>query len=463
MLKIALINPPQFTRYPQPPLGLAIIAAVLEKAGYSVTLLDANVLGLSPEDTATEAVGADIVGITAMTPTINAALNIAALLKKADPDIKIIMGGPHVTLLPEETLSLSPNIDIIVRGEGDESVVELLQALELDQPLFNIGGISYRENGKIVQNHDRTTPTDMDKLPLPAYHLLPIKKYKPHPPHGLSMPFAALVTSRGCPYRCAYCSKPVFGTGFRAQSPVKVIDEIAYLKDRFGVKEIAFYDDSFTLVKERVLGITEKIINSGMKISWTCETRVNLVDKELLLNMKRAGCYAIAYGVESASPEIIETLRKGTTLEQVEKAVNETREVGIQVIGYFMLGSPGETPDTIRKTIDFARNLKVDFAQFSITTPFPSTELFEIYTRDKKESIPWESFVYAGTDNPATPVFESENLSRDDLKYWIRQAYRQFYLRPSYIWQRLKSMTSWGAVKLNIKGFIMLLRSTGGK
>jgi radical SAM superfamily enzyme YgiQ (UPF0313 family) len=128
-----------------------------------------------------------------------------------------------------------------------------------------------------------------------------------------------------------------------------------------------------------------------------------------------------------------------------------------------MLGSPGETPDTIKKTIDYARNLQVDFAQFSITTPFPGTELYEIYTKDKKENIPWESFVYAGTDNPATPLFESENLSRDDLKYWMRQAYRQFYLRPSYIWQRLKRMTSWGALKLNIKGFTMLLRSTGGK
>jgi len=459
MLRVLLINPPQYTRYPQPPIGLALIAAILGKEGYSVSLLDANALQLKPEDVTKAIADADIAGITAMTPTIGNALSIARYLKRDKPDIKILLGGPHVTLLPEETLTSSNDIDIVVRGEGDDTIIELMRAIESGKPLDNIAGISYKADGKIVHTPDRTSNVDMDTLPYPAYHLLPWKKYRPHPPHGMSMPFGVIVTSRGCPYRCAYCSKPVFGSKFRAQSPERVFEEMAYLHEKYGVKEIAFYDDSFTLDKERAHAIADKIMEKGLKIAWTCETRVNLVDKELLGHMKQAGCYSVSYGIESASPQIIEVLRKDTTLEQVEKAVRESREVGLQVVGYFMLGSPGETPATIRRTIDYAKKLKVDFAQFSITTPFPGTHLYEIYMRDKKENIPWEQFVYAGTDNPATPVFESSELSREDLQDWTRKAYREFYMRPAYVWQRLKRCTSWCEIKMNFKGLSMLLRS----
>ncbi len=459
MLNITLINPPQFTRYPQPPIGLALIAAILEKEGYTVKLIDANALELQPEDVATMVADTDIVGITAMTPTIGTALNIAHYVKQANPKIKTIMGGAHPTLLPGETFSASPAIDIIIRGEGDATIIDLLHALEEKQPLDSVAGISYRSDNQVIHTADRTSGVDIDSLPFPAYHLLPRQKYRPHPPHGMAMPFAAMVTSRGCPYRCAYCSKPVFGSQFRAQSPARVAEEMAYLKDRFGVKEIAFYDDSFTLDKKRVFAIAETIIEKGLKIAWTCETRVNLVDRELLKYMKEAGCYAVAYGIESASPEIIKTLQKDITLEQVNDAVRDSREAGLQVIGYFMLGSPGETPETIRQTVDFSKELKVDFAQFSVTTPFPGTELYDIYMQDNQESPAWESFIYAGTDNPTTPVFESDNLSRDDLKNWIRHAYRQFYLRPSYLWQRLRRCTSWREIRMNLKGFGMLLKS----
>ncbi len=459
MLNITLINPPQFTRYPQPPIGLALIAAILEREGYTVKLIDANAFELHPEDVAEIVADTDIVGITAMTPTIGAALNIAHYVKRAKSNIKIVIGGAHPTLLPEETFSASPAIDIIIRGEGDATIIDLLQAIEEKQPLDSVAGISYREDNQVIRTADRTSGADIDSLPFPAYHLLPQQKYRPHPPHGMAMPFAAMMTSRGCPYRCAYCSKPVFGSQFRAQSPARVAEEMTYLKERFGVKEIAFYDDSFTLDKKRAYAIAETIIDKGLKIAWTCETRVDLVDRELLKYMKEAGCYAVAYGIESASPEIIKTLQKDTTLEQVNEAVRDSREAGLQVIGYFMLGSPGETPETIRQTIDFSKELKVDFAQFSVTTPFPGTELYDIYRQGSQESPAWESFIYAGTDNPTTPVFESDNLSRDDLKYWIRHAYRKFYLRPSYLWQRLRRCTSWREIRMNLKGLGMLLKS----
>ena len=451
MLKVTLINPPQDTRYPQPPIGLALIAAILEKAGYTVNLLDANALQLNPQMIAERVVDTDVIGITAMTPTIGTALSIAHHIKQKTPHLKVIMGGPHVTLLPEETLTTSNDIDVIIRGEGDVTIIDLLKSIENQQSLSSIEGISYKQNGKIIHTLDRTSIVDMNSLPYPAYHLLPWRKYKPHPPHGMALPFGAMVTSRGCPYHCAYCSKPVFGSKFRAQSPERVVEEMVYLKEKFGVREIAFYDDSFTIDKQRVHAIADRIIAKKLKIAWSCETRVNLVDKELLAHMKAAGCYVIAYGIESASPEIIKTIQKDTTIEQVEKAVRAHKEIGLQVIGYFMLGSPGETPQTIQQTINFAQKLKVDFAQFSITTPFPGTELYEIYKRKNPEDIPWEKFVYAGTDNPASPVFESDNLTREDIERWVSRAYREFYLRPSYIWQRLRRCTNWGEIKMNFK------------
>lgn len=457
MLKIALINPAQPNKYPQPPIGLALIAAVLEREGYPVTVLDANALRLQPKDLAPLVTDVDVVGLTAMTPTVGAAVSIARHLKQANPELTIILGGAHATLLPEETLATAPEIDIIVRGEGEETIIELLQALEAKQPLDNISGISYRTTGKVINTTARFTNVDMESLPFLAYHLLPVQKYKPHPPHGRALPFAALVTSRGCPYHCAYCSKPIFGNKFRAQSPERVVEEVAYLKEKFGIKEIAFYDDVFTLNKKRAYAIADGIIKKDLRVHWTCETRVNLVNKELLRRIKQAGGYAIAYGVESASQEILNTLGKGVTLEQVEEAVRLAQEVGLQTIGYFMIGSPGESPETIGKTIHFAKKLKLDFAQFAVTTPFPGTELYDLYLEAGGDNIPWENFIYAGTDRQVVPT--KSQLNSSDLQYWTRRAYREFYLRPSYLWQRVRRITSVGELRVTLKGFVMLLRS----
>jgi anaerobic magnesium-protoporphyrin IX monomethyl ester cyclase len=459
MLKVTLINPPQDTNYPQPPLGLALLAAILEKQGYSPLILDANVPGFDLKQAIRIIDSSSIVGITAMTPTIGKALAIAKQVKQSKPGTTIILGGPHVTLMPEETLASTPYVDIVARGEGDDTIIELMKALENKESIGTISGISFIHDGKAFHNPERKALTDIEGLPYPAFHLLDLKSYRPHPPHGMYTPFAAMVTSRGCPYRCAYCSKPVFGSKFRAQSGARVVAEMTYLKEKFGVKEIAFYDDSFTIDKKRIHEMCDLIIEKKLKIAWTCETRVNLVDKELLQHMKQAGCYAIAYGIETAAPEIMKVIQKDITLEEVEKAVRAHHEIGLKVVGYFMIGSPGETPETIMQTVNFAKKLKVDFAQFSITTPFPATELYDIYMQGRKEPPKWEDFVYVGTDNLATPVFESDKLTREDLKTWASKAYRMFYLRPGYIWQRVKRCTSWAEIKTSIKGLQMLLHS----
>ena len=319
-MKVVLINPPQYTKYPQPPMGLALLGAILAIEEHQVDVVDANVNKNWLDDIIRLAGGADVVGVTAMTPTINGALYIADYLQSSYPSLIVMLGGAHPTLLPEETLKDSC-VDVIVKGEGDNTIVELLRVLQSQKPLSNISGIVYKQNDVIFNNSDRKTYVDLDSLPYLAYHLLPWQKYRPHPPHGRALPFFAMITSRGCPYHCSYCSKAVFGNKFRAQSPRRVVDEMVYYQFRYGAREVAFYDDVFTLGKERIHWICEEILRRNLKICWTCETRANLVDRELLKQMKKAGCYSISYGIESASQEILDIIDKDITLEQSERGV----------------------------------------------------------------------------------------------------------------------------------------------
>ena len=434
MKRVVLINPPQNTRYPQPPMGLALLGAILESKGYQVNILDGNIL---PVVNLASQVDVDMVGLTAMTPTINSALNIARKLKQMKSHRKIIIGGVHASLLPQDIVKNCPEIDAVVVGEGEQIITDLL--------LNGINGIC-----------QSTSLSDMDSLPFLAYHLLPFQSYKPHPPHGRAMPFMTMLTSRGCPYSCSYCSKGVFGNNFRAQSPGRVVDEIFYYIKKFGAKEIAFYDDVFTLDKKRVYGISEQILERNLKINWSCETRANLVDKDLLRVMKKSGCYTISYGIESGSQEILNIIDKNITLEQSEMAIRLTREAGIQTIGYFMIGSPNETPDTIKQTINLARKLKLDYAQFAITTPFPMTKLWEYYKAQGRDVPSWDSLSYMNLGHKTSPIFDSTELNREDIEHWVSRAYRDFYLRFSYIFQRLSKIRSAGDVRVLINGLDML-------
>lgn len=461
-MKTVLINPPQRTKYPQPPLGLASIAAVLEGENYQVEILDANALQLS-ETEVIEGIGdADTIGITAMTPFINSAIKLAQEIKKEKPGSTIIVGGAHVTVLPEETLRNVPEIDIIVRGEGEETVAELYSVLKRGGSLQNVRGITYRDNGKIRSTPMRPSIADLDSLPFPAYHLLPLHRYKPHPPHGRKLPFMAVLTSRGCPYNCTFCSKPIFGRMLRSQSPQRIASQIEYLGRKFKIGEIAFYDDIFTLDKKQIARLAKEFKKHNLSIPWTCETRVDLVTPELLETMKESGCYMIAYGIESGNQDILNNLRKKTTIEQVRKAIKMTHDANIQSIGYFMLGSPGETPATIRQTIDFAKNLPLDFAQFSITIPFPGTDLYNLYLKQGIGNENWDNFIYADLRSAGTPVFETALLSKDDLQKWYTTAYKEFYLRFSYIWERLTKTRSLGNLKTNIRGLGMFWEMVHG-
>jgi anaerobic magnesium-protoporphyrin IX monomethyl ester cyclase len=455
-IKITLINPPQKTDFPQPPLGLAYVATALEKAGYEVEIIDAPALKLTTKETIRKVVdnGVDFVGITAMTPTICSAIEIARGIKENDNSKFVFMGGAHVTALPKKTLEDFPEIDVIVIGEGEVTTPILIKRVKNKKNLRNVLGIAYREDRKIIVNRLRPIIKNLDGLPIPAYHLLPINKYRPYPPHGKKLPYMAIMTSRGCPFRCAFCSKSVHGKIYRAKSPKAIIEEIKYIKKRYRIKELLFYDDTFTLNRQRIIELCNEMIKNKINIPWSCETRVNLVDKELLSKMKRAGCYIISYGVESGNQKILNNIKKDITIEQIKNAFKITRDVGINIVSYFMLGCPGDTEKTIKQTIEFAKELDANFTQFSICTPFPGTEISNIINQNM---IDWNKFTYVSNRSEMIPVVLSKHLTRRQLKKWYNKAYKEFYLRPTYLLKIILRTRSIDDIKVNINGIKMFL------
>jgi len=461
MPDIALINLPSNPRFPQPNMGLAVISAVLREHGHNASIIDANADNLSADDTARLASGARMVGLTATTPLITSAMDMAHAVKKLNPDSIVVLGGAHATLLPHETLQKCSSVDMIARGEGEQTIIELADALQNGKAVKNIAGITYRNHEGIACSPDRDLLQDVDSLPFPDYEPRHVKRYRPYPPHGRRLPYLPMITSRGCPYHCAYCSKPIFGSKYRAQSVPRVLEELVHLKHRYGVREIAFYDDVFTMDRRRIHHLCEEMLRAGLEVSWTCETRVNLVDYELLRVMKKAGCYAVSYGIESGVPEIRDSiLHKGISNEQIEETIRLTRRAGIETIGYMMIGSPGETPETIRATVEYASRIGLDYAQFAVTVPFPGTELYVRYLEQNPPPVDWSAFSYYRDDGAGVPVFETPDLPGDMLSAWAKKAQRRFYFRPSYVLQRLARIRSASDVSVAVQGLIMLLRGT---
>lgn len=465
--KILLTIPPmnleaKKASYPQPPLGLASIAAVLEEKIDVLPIFDGNFSNsyINELKAFVKSKCPDVVGFTAYTPFARNVMKGARAVKEIDPNVLIIAGGPHITVLPEKTLARCSDIDVAVLGEGEVTIQELIQG----KPLKEIAGIAYREGENIVRTAPRGYIKDLDSLPYPAYHLLPNfpEGYMPHPPKGGRGPWTSLMWSRGCPFNCTYCSrKASFGNIFRCNSPKYVVSLLNNLHQKFGIEEVTFYDDVFTLNRHETMKLLEALRpeNLGFKLTWDCETRVDLVDAEMLKAMKHAGCHTIAYGIEHGL--WIHEIKGGrATVEQAEKAVRWTHEAGIQTIGYFMLGFPHETPQTIRKTIDFAKKLNVTWAQFSITIPIPGSELYEqAIAINPGLDDEWNKLVYESLGHMDLPFLFSKDLSESDLVYWKRRAYKEFYFRTSYILKRLFSIRDLKELKMYFNGLKMLLKT----
>jgi radical SAM superfamily enzyme YgiQ (UPF0313 family) len=310
----------------------------------------------------------DVVGMTAMTTKFGSVLKTAEVIKKDNPDLIIIVGGPHPTLLPEQTLK-AKQIDFVIRGEGEETFYELIKTIDEKKEYREIKGLSYRVNEKIIHNSSREFINKLDEIPLPARDLLMNQdKY-------ISEDMGVIMTSRGCPFNCTYCCH-MWQRKVRNRSVDNVIEEIRLVKQNYGTRQFEFKDDSFTLNRERIIDLCEKMVLEKLKINWGCSTRVDLLDEELILKMKKAGCNIIKLGIETGSERILKETKKGVTFSQMRKAAGWLNKHNIVWSGYFMGGLPSETYEDIIKTYKFMKELNPYYAGLGMYNPFPGTELF---------------------------------------------------------------------------------------
>ncbi|MFQ6020440.1 MAG: B12-binding domain-containing radical SAM protein [Candidatus Aenigmatarchaeota archaeon] len=434
-----------------PPIGLGYIASVLEKNNISVEIIDANALNLIPEDVALYAKNFDIIGVSMLTPAhrFGVALANHELLKNK---LKVV-GGPHASGYPEELLE--SGFDIVVRGEGEYSFLEIVQGKNLKDIL----GISFKDNGKIIHNKNRPE-LDVDKLPFPARHLM-IKNGVdlPYLSAGTQYrPWSPIFTSRGCPYDCNFCNKKVFGYKFRPRSPENVVKEIDFLVKNYGVKEIDIYDDTFNLDIERAEKILDLIIERNYKIyiRTTNGLRADKVTRRFLEKMKKAGCIYIAYGIESGDQSVLDKIPKAETLEDIRRAVKLTKEVGIPVCGFIMFGLFGDTKETMQKTIDFTKELDLDFVAVNLTTPYPGTKLFDRIKKEGKflfDFNKWEDFHHTSGRMCFT---HPDVASPKEVEEAYQRAYREFYFRPRYLIRQLLKVRTWEQFKGMIRGGIAI-------
>ena len=453
-VKVLLVNPPQKNlvtnnipsvvdeeRGYNPPLGLLYVAAhARENTPHEIAVLDAVVLELDYPALRERIAAArpDVVGVTATTFTlVDAALTIK-LVKEINKDITVVLGGPHPYIYPDESINL-PGVDFLVIGEGEEVFSALLNNLRDYDRLRKIPGLVYKDGGEVVNTGLPPLIDDLDSLPFPARDLTPYMKYNSL--IAKTQPVTTMITSRGCPYRCLFCDRPHLGKRFRPRSARNVVDEMEQCAG-MGIREFLIYDDTFTVNRKRVFDICAEIKSRGLEIGWDVRARVDTVTPDMLAAMKDAGCDRIHYGVESGSPEVIETLRKGITVEQVRRVFRETKDAGISILAYFMIGSPGETRAQMEESMRLAEELGPDYLHLSITTPFPETDLYRMgFERGVLKEDYWREF--AADPRPGfIPKVWEEHLNRDELIRMLHKGYKDFYLRPGYIWKRLKGLKS---------------------
>jgi anaerobic magnesium-protoporphyrin IX monomethyl ester cyclase len=414
-MKVTLISP-RVIDAPIPPLGILYIAAVLEKEGHKVQVFDIyeyeeihtlkEILKFQP----------DLIGLSVNTPHINNAKRIAFLLKENLPKTTLVCGGVHVTALPYDSLN-ELNADYAVVGEGEYTMRDLCNLLESGSSINEIPGLIFKQGENIVKNPCRKLIENLDEIPFPSRHLLNFEWYlsPPGPIRGIWLKRATqIITSRGCPYRCIYCgSNLIFGRKVRRRSVGNVISEIKFLIKTYNIDGLWFVDDTFTLDKEWVLDFCKNLRQNQIKLKWGCQTRVNVLSEELLLEMKKAGCMQLDIGVESGSEKILSVLQKGTTPEQIEKAFSLTRKVGLRTLASFMIGNPEEDLEDINKTLSLAKKIKANYTIFFFTTPFPGTELNELAINNKWiKDFDYSNWMIKQTEVPIMEInFKKEELS----------------------------------------------------
>lgn len=408
-----------------PQTGLAYIAAVLKQNNHEVSILDAMAENISVKQTVSsiKKFRPKMVILSTSTPTFKNDSKVIEIIKENYQSL-IGLVGTHTSVLPEESLK-ETNADFVLVNEVEYTLLDLIN--NINDSWKKIKGLCYKK--KIIKCNTKRIPVkNLDTLPFPTRNLLPNNKYRMVLTRG--KPFATIISSRGCPYKCTFCrTGSVWGDKTRHRSPENIVSEIMNIKKQFGINYFVFMTDTFTVNKKWVIELCNKIIQINKGIKWLCNSRVDTIDKEMLIKMKQAGCISISYGIESGSQKILDLSRKNIKIQDSISAVKMTKEVGISVFAYFILGLPGETKETINQTISFASNLDPEYANFHIATPFPGTEFYKAAIKNKwLVSEDWNQFEEEGS-----AVISTENISSQELVEAQKKAMRKFYLRPNKI------------------------------
>lgn len=474
-MRVLLINPPYTAedRYGKDlgkfgplnePLGLAYLAANLERGGHVVTILDAPALDLTSVGIckSIEAESYDLIGVTMLTPMYSRSVEVVRAVKKAFPELTIVVGGPHPTILPRETLIENKEIDFAVIGEGEVVFLNFVNALENNENTEDIPGIAYRKNNTVIVNQPPDMIAHLDDLPIPARHLLPMHAYHMTESRTQSEHAFTVSVSRGCPFNCAFCCRIIFGRKVRHHSVDRIIDEINILVNDYGAREINLEADTLTVNKHFINSLCERIIDSGLskKITWTCESRIDTVNEDILKKMKEAGCWEISYGVETGSQRLLDFIHKDISLGQIEKTFAITKRIGISIRAFYMLGIPTETREESLKTISFAKELDARWSQFTVFTPFPGTELYDLVVKEGAlKSQDWADYKTHGGWTRGGLAYVPKGRSIEEMKKLQKQAYRAVYLRPRVFIRFLRDINSMKKIKEYVIGFWVLLKT----
>ena len=443
-----------------PPLMHLALAAYIRQYGNSVEILDCNAQ-FGATDIEFEAYFVShyverfeqirVIGFSTTTPTINACFRISAICKKHYPECKIIFGGAHSSFVPDESLD-NPNVDLVCIGEGEETLKELLDGVRYS----DIRGLAYKEMGenslKFIKTAPRVRLKELDSLPLPAYDLLDMKIYRPILGNFKRLPAMMLVSSRGCPWSCNFCRRPV-GKMWTYRSAQNLYDEFEMLSKQYGIKDIAIMDDVFTVNKQRVIEFCNLLIEKPIDIQWLCFARVDIVTFEMLDIMKRAGCWQIMYGVENFNQEVLDSIKKGVDVQQIYDAVGWAKKAALEVRVCMIVGNVGDTEAIVNRNIKLLNRLDPDYISVAILTPFPGHDIYNwALAEDRIMTYDWD--LYYGS----TPILRLDTLSPAQVIKLYRKMTFSFYFRPQFIFKKIRQLKTPTEFWINLKGFFGLVK-----
>ncbi len=425
-------NAPWYLGRKFPPLGLSYVASALEKAGFEVQVLD-NYLQkkpLSEVQQIVKQVSPQLVGITCSSSTYHKVVETAAAIKEVLPMCKIVAGGWHPSYVPDSMLQ-HPEIDFVVMGEGERAMAELATYViegEKNIVLGAIAGLGYKRGNKVFKNEPKFI-ANLDEIPFPARHLLPMDQYERKMEFLDVEPVDIMSIIRGCPFSCAFCeTRKMWGPACRFFSPKRVVEEVKYMVDKFGSKGIYFINDNFTIRKKETMDLCDSLKQERLDLQWICDTRADMLNAELLIKMREGGCKTIWFGVESGVPRILERINKHIGLEQVERAFKLCRAEGIKVAASFMLGIPGETLQDMETTFEFAKKLNPDLCQFNVFIAYPDSTLYEEILQSGKYDKLDEFLLAAKTDE-----FDYKKVMEIAGRY-----HKEFHRQPGRVWEKFK-------------------------